>query len=64
MADLCLAMGSSLRVTPAADMPKLVGKAKKDLVIINLQSTPLDNLCSLRIYALCDKVMEMLMDRL
>jgi NAD-dependent SIR2 family protein deacetylase len=24
-ADLCLAMGSSLRVTPAADMPKIVG---------------------------------------
>ena len=24
-ADLCLVLGSSLRVTPAADMPKIVG---------------------------------------
>jgi NAD-dependent histone deacetylase SIR2 len=38
-ADLCLAMGSSLRVTPAANMPEAVGKNKKkgkNLVIVNL----------------------------
>jgi NAD-dependent SIR2 family protein deacetylase len=35
-ADLCLAMGSSLTVTPAADMPLLVAKNKKKLVIVNL----------------------------
>lgn len=35
-ADLCLAMGSSLRVTPAANMPETVGKNKKDLVVVNL----------------------------
>jgi NAD-dependent SIR2 family protein deacetylase len=36
-ADLCLAMGSSLTVTPAADMPATVGNNKNGhLVIINL----------------------------
>jgi NAD-dependent SIR2 family protein deacetylase len=35
-ADLCIAMGSSLRVTPAADMPEIVGEKGRDLVIINL----------------------------
>jgi len=33
-ADLCLCMGSSLRVTPAAKMPEIVGKKKKNLVIV------------------------------
>lgn len=76
-ADLCLAMGSSLRVTPAANIPERVGvkwtksgKAKDGkneiggLVIVNIQKTPLDNLASLRIYAFCDVFMEMVMDRL
>ena len=37
-ADLCICLGSSLTVTPAADMPKLVGKKKDaNLVIVNLQ---------------------------
>lgn len=57
-ADLCLVLGSSLRVTPAADMPKMVGKNKKDLVIVNLQSTPLDYCSSLRIFSFCDSLME------
>ena len=51
-ADLCLAMGSSLTVTPAADIPKDVSKKGK-LVIVNLQSTPLDNCAFMRINALC-----------
>jgi hypothetical protein len=57
-------MGSSLRVTPAANMPETVGKRKKNLVVINIQKTPLDPLCALRIFALCDKVMEKLMAKL
>lgn len=35
-ADVCLSLGSSLRVTPAADMPALVGERNKKLVIVNL----------------------------
>jgi NAD-dependent SIR2 family protein deacetylase len=58
-------MGSSLRVTPAADMPKVLSKDKnKNLVIVNIQLTPLDDICSLRIFALCDKVIEKLMKAL
>lgn len=62
-ADLCLAMGSSLRVTPAAHIPEMVGKNGK-LVIVNLQKTPLDKNAALVIHAFCDTVMEKLMERL
>jgi len=58
-ADLCLAMGSSLTVTPAADIPKEVGKKNK-LIIVNLQKTPLDKYAYLRINAMCDDVMTLL----
>ena len=47
-ADLCLVLGSSLTVTPAADMPRKVAERKKKLVVCNLQKTPLDESCSLR----------------
>jgi len=64
-ADLCICLGSSLTVTPAADMPKIVGKKKgTHLVIINLQKTPLDRLATLRIFGKCDEVMEALMKEL
>lgn len=62
-ADLCLAMGSSLTVTPAADIPKLVGKNGK-LIIVNLQSTPLDKQAYMRINGLCDDVMKRLAKKL
>lgn len=64
-ADLCLVLGSSLTVTPAADCPKSVGKRRNGkLVIVNLQKTPLDRYASVRIFARCDTVMERLMDAL
>jgi NAD-dependent SIR2 family protein deacetylase len=53
-------MGSSLTVTPAADMPKLVGQIGK-LIIVNLQKTPLDQYAFLRVNALCDDFMKLLM---
>lgn len=58
--DLCIALGSSLTVTPAADMPKLTGK-RNNLVIVNLQSTPLDKLATFRINGMIDNVMIKLM---
>jgi mono-ADP-ribosyltransferase sirtuin 6 len=66
-ADLCLAMGSSLTVTPAADIPKIIGKkgiADGGLVIVNLQETPLDKLASLRIFAKCEDVSRLLMEKM
>jgi len=82
--DLMLSLGSSLTVTPAADMPQLVGEewqnetsgkdehedgddgATHHLVIVNLQATPLDHLCSkkTRIFAKIDDVMIGLMKEL
>ena len=64
LADLCLAMGSSLRVTPAADIPAKVGRRKKNLVIINLQKTGLDDLAIMTIYGMCDDIMKKLMEKL
>ncbi|XP_062509750.1 uncharacterized protein LOC134185882 [Corticium candelabrum] len=55
-ADLCIVLGSSLRVTPAALVPEEVAKQGK-LVICNLQQTPLDDCASLVIHAKCDDVM-------
>jgi NAD-dependent deacetylase len=43
-ADLMLAIGSSLVVTPAADLPRLARQCGARLVIINRDETPLDPL--------------------
>jgi len=62
-ADVCLVLGSSLRVTPAADMPKQTYIKGGQLFIVNLQSTPLDK-GAIRINGMIDKVMISLMDKL
>jgi hypothetical protein len=54
-------MGSSLRVNPAADM---CAHSKGNLVIVNLQTTPLDHLAFMCIHAKIDDVMDMLMKEL
>jgi NAD-dependent deacetylase len=41
-ADLLFALGSSLMVTPAAELPRLAKRAGARLVIINHEPTPLD----------------------
>lgn len=56
-------MGSSLTVTPAADIPKTVGVNGK-LIIVNLQQTPLDKYAYVRVGALCDDFMKRLMKKL
>lgn len=47
-ADLFLAVGSTLTVTPAADMPRVALRAGARLVIINQGQTPLDRAAHLR----------------
>ena len=47
-ADLFLAVGSTLTVTPAADMPRVALRAGARLVIINQGETPLDRAAHLR----------------
>jgi NAD-dependent SIR2 family protein deacetylase len=45
--DLGIVLGSSLKVTPACDLPaKILGNGGR-VVIVNLQSTPLDPRASL-----------------
>ena len=63
-ADLHLVMGSSLRVTPAADMPLHTFERGGKLVIVNLQKTPLDSYAALVIHGKCDEVMAKVMQKL
>ena len=64
-ADVCISLGSSLRVVPAADVPARVGrKAGGKLIIVNLQATPLDGDAALLIRAKCDDVMRLLLEKL
>ena len=46
--DLFLVVGSSLVVTPAADMPRVAVASRARLVIINQGETPFDRACHLR----------------
>lgn len=64
MADLCIVLGSSLTVTPAADIPKRVAKHGKKLVICNLQRTPLDSVCAMRVHAKTDRLMKLVFKNL
>jgi len=64
--DLSICLGTSMRVSPACELP-LKGKkthANHKLVIVNLQKTPYDDHCALRIYARVDIVMTKLFEYL
>ena len=64
-ADLCLALGSSLTIPPAKDIPESVGRKRNaELAICNLQSTPLDGLADYRVYAKTDDFMTRVMEKL
>ncbi|CAF1560674.1 unnamed protein product, partial [Didymodactylos carnosus] len=63
-ADVCLALGSSLNVTPAADVPRKVAERKQKLIIGNLQRTALHGSSLLNIHTFTDTIMQGLMKRL
>jgi mono-ADP-ribosyltransferase sirtuin 6 len=64
-ADVCLVLGSSLTVTPANEIPAVVGQRKgAKLAICNLQKTPLDQLSDLRVYSKTDDLMIRVMEKL
>ncbi|MHA1531627.1 MAG: SIR2 family NAD-dependent protein deacylase, partial [Candidatus Heimdallarchaeota archaeon] len=48
-ADVYLIIGSSLVVTPAADLPELARKNGAKLVLINMGETPYDDLVDIKI---------------
>jgi NAD-dependent deacetylase len=49
-ADLVLALGSSLTVTPAADVPLLAVRRGAPYVIVNRGATPHDSVATLTIH--------------
>ena len=55
--DLCICMGTSLRIRPASELPLLTVKNGGKLVLLNLQKTPKDRQAHLRIQAPVDRVL-------
>jgi len=63
VADVLLVLGSSLRVITCDALEKIQENRGK-LIIVNLQKTPYDDACAVRIFADCDTVMHLLMTKL
>ena len=66
-ADLNIVIGSSMRVAPACNLPvshRANDKSKQFFVLINLQKTPYDDVCSIRVWGKCDEFMQLVMDEL
>eukprot|EP01010_Urceolus_cornutus_P002925 NODE_387_length_1712_cov_282.833434_g306_i0.p1 GENE.NODE_387_length_1712_cov_282.833434_g306_i0~~NODE_387_length_1712_cov_282.833434_g306_i0.p1 ORF type:complete len:407 (+),score=55.98 NODE_387_length_1712_cov_282.833434_g306_i0:323-1543(+) len=63
-ADVCLVLGSSLLVSPANELPRDTVNAGGKLVLVNLQSTPLDHLAEPRIFTRADTFMTLLLEQL
>jgi NAD-dependent SIR2 family protein deacetylase len=62
--DLFVVVGSSLVVTPAADMPKEALRAGSKLVIINQGETPFDGVANLRFHESIGEVLPRTLKRL
>jgi len=62
--DLFLVVGSSLVVTPAADMPKVALQAGARLVIINQGETPFDRFVHLRFWEAIGNVLPPVVDEM
>jgi len=63
-ADLFIAVGSTLTVTPAADMPRVALRAGARLVIINQGETPLDGAAHLQFNERIGEVLPPAVERL
>ena len=64
MSDLSIAMGSSMRVSPACEMPLGTKLTGGKFVMINLQKTQMDAAADLVIHERVDRVIELLMEKL
>ena len=65
--ELYICMGSSMRVSPANQLPLVTFMNGGRIVLINLQKTGFEEFCEARgmvIHEMCDKVMNMLMAKL
>ncbi len=61
--DMCIVLGSSLVVYPAANMPIYARKANAKLVIINVGPTELDRLATIRIDGKAGEIAPQIMSR-
>lgn len=64
LADLCIVLGSSLRVYPAADIPGDMIKRGAKVVIVNLQKTPFNKRCAMEVHSTIDALLLGLMKQL
>lgn len=64
LSDLCIVLGSSLRVYPAADIPGDMIKRGAKVVIVNLQKTPFNKRCALEVHSTIDVVLLKLLKEL
>jgi len=64
IADVALVLGTSMNVQPAASLPYKTYQNGGKLIIVNLQRTPYDDRCSLKIYAKVDDFMRLLLSEL
>lgn len=62
-ADLCLVIGSTLVVYPAALMPRYAVEAGAKLVIVNLTSTPLDHYATVILQGKAGEMMTRVMEK-
>ncbi|CAG0921974.1 unnamed protein product [Notodromas monacha] len=65
--DLILCLGSSLKVLKSYERlwaRERSAKQKPDLFIVNLQWTPKDKCCSVKLHARCDDFMKLVMEKL
>ena len=61
--DLFLVVGSSLKVMPAASLPRLAVSRDIPLIIINLMPTPLDEYADVAIYGKAGVVLPLILDQ-
>jgi NAD-dependent deacetylase len=61
-ADVVIVLGSTLLVTPAADLCE--PKSGQQLIICNRQTTPLDNDAAVRVFGDCDTFLDLLLLKL
>ena len=62
-ADVFFVIGSSLAVTPAANMPRIAKKHGAKLIILNKGDTPYDNRADIRFFNTISEVLPPIMEK-
>jgi NAD-dependent SIR2 family protein deacetylase len=61
--DVFLVVGSTLTVTPAANMPLYAIDNGSKLIIVNNQATPFDDLCTVRFHENAGDVLTIILEK-